>query len=316
MDLEQRLESLEARLQALEDRLGARTDPEKQGTVLGEIPVDVYANVLKGLANPMRLTLLARIQEKSRYNSELARMTGLAPAPLNFHLTTLKSSGLISQEAPRGKYVITALGLETLRNVAGLADRLNQYQTVELDRYCVKCGKARMKIDIYPTYFQGWCPACGGEHGKKWTSTGMNPYGEDWKHKDLDDFVDEGWRLEGELLSQAISEGRCINCGARINFQAEDHRITGTCPACGNYHCKSLNNATMEAILSLSRKYKKIGHKVEGPLKKHGTMCWKATITTPDGTLVQYLETRTGRLVEEINQIKQVNKINKIKKAS
>jgi DNA-binding transcriptional ArsR family regulator len=299
--MEERLNKLELAVQEILDRLeGKRGPPERIAPDLSKQPIDVYAKVLKGLSNPIRIALLSRIAEGGKYNNELAEITGLGPASLNFHLTELRSGGLISQETSRGKYVATELGLEVLSMMTRLT-KLSNYETVETDRFCWLCSKAQFKVDIYPTYFQGWCPSCGGEHGSKWTMTGFNRYGEDWRHHNLDDFLDEGWALAEELLKESIKEGKCNNCGARMEYVRDDYSIHGECPSCESYNHWSIHNVDSKALLIYWRKYKKIKHIVKGPIKRKGVDCWEASLETADGNhlITQFRELKTGRIIDE-----------------
>lgn len=263
--------------------------------------IGVYARALKGLANPTRLVVLFKIAEQGSYNSELSKLVGLAPGPLSFHLAVLRSGGLISQEFVRGRYVITDLGRDTLSLILNLTEQLTQYQTVELDRYCWRCSEKKMKVDIYSGFFRAWCPACGGDHGEKWCDSGVNPYGDDWRHKDLDDFLDEGFNLAAEILEQSISESKCLNCGSKVEWKRSQDQtmISSTCPVCGVHNGKGFNSPTPDVFLPLWRKYKKITVRHEGPLEKDRNRCWKITISTPNHEkIVQYRDTTTGSLIQ------------------
>ena len=282
---------------------------EKTNIDLNEQSVNVYARILRGLSNPIRIVMLLKVSKDGKYNNELAKITGLGSASLNYHLVELRSSGLISQETSRGKYVITGLGLEALSLMTNLGRRASYKDTIEIDRYCWLCNKATMKIDIYPTYFQCWCPACGGEHGKKWSMTGVNPYGEDWRLQNLDDFLDKGWKMIEELLKESIKDGKCHQCGAKINYLYEDRRVHGYCPGCGSHNCWSFNNVEFNIMLPIWRRYKNIKHLVKGPVERNGVNCWEVSVSTDDDqfSVTQYRKLKSGDVVDEVRSEKNHN---------
>ena len=247
---------------------------------------------------------------------EIREITGLSSAQLNFHLNTMVSSGLIARETVRGRYLITDLGRHALQLTSDLADSMKKYETVELDRYCPYCGEGKMMIDVYPTYFQGWCTECS-PNGSRWTETGVNQYGQEWKNKDLEEFVDEGWNLCSELMDEAIKDSRCGNCSAKMKFEAEEDAIRGLCYSCGSNNCRTIKYVTTDVMTPLWHKYKKISQKVEGPINHKGQKCWKTTLTTPQGhSITQYRKTHTGEIIDQIERKSKRNRSRKKSKAT
>jgi len=309
MNIEERLAKLEQTVAEMQKHLEGKREAEFVTPDFSKLSVSEYSNVLKGLAHPMRVTLLTKIAEGGKYHNELAEITGLGPAPLSFHLGGLRSAGLIAQETIRGKYIATEIGLSTLSFMARLAEKLSHFEVVELDRYCLMCGQAKMKVAMFSNKFQAWCPACG-EHEQgpphwKWTMTGFNPYGEDWRHHDIDDLVDEGWKSTFELLKESVKERKCTDCSSKMDYTVEDGRTFGRCPACGGFHDMTTKYGMDWAeFLPLWRKYKRIRQNVEGPIIREGIQCWKVTINTEDGQhkIIQYIRTKTGEVIETIRE--------------
>lgn len=301
MNIEERLNSLEEKIQEI---LWILKEKEKAKTLHKEITpskvsVRTYAEILKGLANPIRIMILNRLTEEGLYYTDIEKMTRLPPATLNFHLRMLKSSYLIYQDSSRGKYFITELGERLLELLEQLADTLYTYETVELDRYCFVCGKAKMKIDIYATHFRIWCPACGGEHGSKWSFDGINPFGEEWKRHSIDELLEKGWKETYKLFKEAIEAKRCVNCNAQIEYVFKEDRIEAECQACGQRFSMQINDLSMDRLLPLWKKYKRISQKTEGPVEKNGIPCWKITVFDQNGKVIatQFLEVGTGKEV-------------------
>jgi len=309
MNIEERLTRLEQTVAEMQKRMESEKETEFVAPDFSRLSASEYSNVLKGLAHPIRVTILSKIAEGGKYHSELAGITGLGPAPLSFHLSALRSAGLIAQESIRGKYVATEIGLSTLSFMARLAEKLSHFDVVGLDRYCPKCGQAKMKVAMFSNYFQAWCPACGEDEGGpphwKWTMTGFNPYGEDWRHHDIDDLVDEGWKSTFELLKESVKEGKCGECGSKMDYTVKDDKTIGTCPACGSYNCMTTNwGMDWHKFLPLWREYKKIRQNIEGPITRDGIQCWKLTISTEDGQhkIIQYIKTKTGEVIETVRE--------------
>lgn len=281
---------------------------EQQAIIQSKVAPNELANLLKGLSHPIRITLLTKIADGGKYHSELAEITRISPAPLNFHLNTLRAAGLISQETVRGKYVPTETGLLLLSTIARISESLTHFEVTELDRYCILCGEAKMKIAVYPYSFQAFCPSCGvreeGPPNWKWTMTGLNPYGEDWKHHDIEDFVDEGWKEEDTEIKQYLNDGKCPWCGSKVDYTITDDRTRGTCPACEGLIDRNVDWASDDVLLPFWKKYKKIKQKVEGPMERNGIPCWKITLSTLDQKhkAIQYRRTKTGEVLETLDE--------------
>ena len=75
------------------------------------------ARRFNALADPARLTILARLRVESRCVCELREELGLASNLLSYHLRILREAGLVSgaRHGRRVEYRIEADGLEALR---------------------------------------------------------------------------------------------------------------------------------------------------------------------------------------------------------
>jgi len=306
MNIEERVAELEKTVA----NLGKYMEREKRqvfGGDLGKVTPNELAKVLRGLAHPIRVTILTRIADGGKYHNELAEITGLTPGPLNFHLGTLRTAGLLYQETIRGKYVATDTGSLILSMLVQLSENVSHYEVAELDRYCLRCGKAKMKVAIFPHKFQAWCPACGeheeGPPSWKWTMTGFNPYGEDWKHHNIEDVVDEGWKESESFIRQSVKDRKCPNCGSKVEYTVKDDRTYGRCPPCEEYISMGTQWATTDTLLPFWRKHKKIKQEIEGPVNRDGMPCWKVTLSSEDkkNIVTQYLKTRTGEVLETVS---------------
>ncbi len=300
MNIEERLDRIEKQIREILTVLKEKKETKTPYKSISSSKVEVrtYAEILKGLANPIRIMILNKLaKEGELYYTEIQKITGLPPATLNFHLRTLKSSYLIYQDSSRGKYFITELGKKLLETLKQLANALYNYETVELDRYCFVCGKAKMKVDVYPTHFKVWCPVCGGEHGSKWSFDGINPFGEEWKRYGLEELIEKGLKETYKLIRESMDTKRCINCNAQIKYVFKEDRIEGKCQVCGQSFSMQINDLTLDRLLPLWKKYKKISQKTEGPVEKNGFSCWKITVFDQHGKIIatQFLEVGTGK---------------------
>ncbi len=256
--------------------------------------VKLYAQTLRGVSNPIRIAILNKLTENGSYYRELEKLTGMTSAPLSFHLKTLKSSGLIYQDAKRGKYLITELGLKLLGMIEQIAKALYEFETIELDRHCFLCGEAKMKIDVFPIHFRLWCPKCGGKHGAKWSFTLLNPFAEEWRSYGVEKLIEMGWKESFKLMKEAVRSGRCINCNAQIEYAFHDDRIEGKCPLCSQHYSMQINDLTPSRLFPLWKKHKRIWQKTEGPVEKKGIPCWKITVNDEKGRAIAVQHVKVG----------------------
>jgi len=302
MKIEERLTKLERRVDEIFSILEPQLTRQKSARLASHadtMEVKLYAQTLGALSNPIRLAILHRLAENGCYYNELERLTGMPPAPLSFHLKALKSSGLAYQDAERGKYLITELGLKLLELVRRLANTLYVYETKEIDRYCFLCSESKMKLDVSPVHFRIWCPKCGGDHGSKWSFTLLNPFGEEWRRHGIEKLIEKGWQETFQLMDEAVQSNRCINCNAQIKYIFHDDKIEGKCPLCSQHYSMRTNDLTPDRLFSLWKKHRKIQQKTEGPVEKDGVMCWKITAKDDKNKVIaeQYVKIGQGKEV-------------------
>lgn len=83
------------------------------------------AAILNSLSSPERLNILRFLRENGRYYTDIGEEVGVGPSSLKFHLEKLKEKGLVAQERPRGKYLITEKGKAAIRLTAYLGKTLS-----------------------------------------------------------------------------------------------------------------------------------------------------------------------------------------------
>jgi len=302
MSVEERILELEAEIKKLRIEINKIKDELKlRKKVELVFPYSIYANILKGLAHPIRVLLLKLISDNGRYFAELLELTRLSPATLNFHINALKVAGLVRQDVERGKYEITDLGRQFLDILMDLNVKLGEFETKELDLYCFKCGEARILADISPFYIRLWCPNCGGEHGSTWCLFLLNPFGEDWRHKNLDVLIKESIMYSYKQTGDSLKESRCINCGVKIKYKHYEDRIVGECKVCGFKISLDIHDISLDRLAEYWIRYRKIKEKLEGRVKRKGKECWKVSLLDSKGEvkLIQYIEVKTGKIIDE-----------------
>lgn len=77
-------------------------------------------NLLTPLANYSRLIILSSVSEGKKSFSELSKITNIKAGHLAFHLRKLVAAKLIAQEATKGDYIITQMGLELIKKLESL----------------------------------------------------------------------------------------------------------------------------------------------------------------------------------------------------
>jgi len=301
MKLEERIENVEQKVEEIL-RLLKNRGQVKSAKVTSDVDimsVKLFARTLEGISNPIRIAILCRLVENGAYFHELEKLTGLASAPLSFHLKSLKSAGLVYQDANRRKYVVSDLGIKLLEPVKQMAEALNKLETMDLNRYCFLCGKSKMKIDVFPTHFRIWCPKCGGAHGSKWSFDLINVFGAEWRRYGLEKLVESGWKETFNLMEKAIQSNRCINCNAQTKYVFHEDRIEGECLLCGQRFSMRINDLTPQRLFPLWKKHQRIHQKTEGPFEKDGVSCWKITVANEKNEIVavQYLKVGKGEEV-------------------
>lgn len=79
--------------------------------------------IFKAMADPHRRQILGELVRQSREAGELARMVGLAPNALSFHLRALKAADLVSVRR-EGRYLRYSLESASLLGWRSQVDRL------------------------------------------------------------------------------------------------------------------------------------------------------------------------------------------------
>ncbi len=84
----------------------------------GGLDAKKSASLLGALANEQRLRILRELSEGGKYAGELEEaVPDITPSTLSSHLKVLTGSGLVTQEATRGRYLITIPGRVALKMV-------------------------------------------------------------------------------------------------------------------------------------------------------------------------------------------------------
>ena len=88
--------------------------------------------ILSALTDKRRLQILKILEEGAAYQGELSEKTGIAGGTFKHHMDTLLSAKFVYQEATRGRYLITQLGIEGLK-LAELLFRRNKYESRKME---------------------------------------------------------------------------------------------------------------------------------------------------------------------------------------
>jgi DNA-binding transcriptional ArsR family regulator len=89
----------------------------------GKIVAAHQDEIFKAMADPHRRRILGELCQQSREAGELARMVGLAPNALSFHLRALKSADLVSVRR-EGRYLRYSLEADSLQSWRRQVDQL------------------------------------------------------------------------------------------------------------------------------------------------------------------------------------------------
>ncbi len=87
---------------------------ELTGETLEEF-VETASEILSSVSDKKRLLVLKILENGPEYQKELSAKTDLKGGSFKHHTDILQDAGLITQEAVRGRYIITQLGIETLK---------------------------------------------------------------------------------------------------------------------------------------------------------------------------------------------------------
>ncbi|MHA1302364.1 MAG: ArsR family transcriptional regulator [Candidatus Heimdallarchaeaceae archaeon] len=77
--------------------------------------LDDVSDLLSAIGDKNRLHILKLLELKPEYQKDLSEKTGLRGGTFKHHTDILAKAGLITQEAVRGRYLITQLGVEALK---------------------------------------------------------------------------------------------------------------------------------------------------------------------------------------------------------
>jgi len=109
------------------DPIGARLDrhiAETQAKPITQPEAERAAMLMSAMASEHRLRILNELLYGGRYASEIeAALKELSPSTISSHLKTLQETGLIVQEADRGRYLVTLPGRIALK----MATRLTRF---------------------------------------------------------------------------------------------------------------------------------------------------------------------------------------------
>jgi DNA-binding transcriptional ArsR family regulator len=109
------------------DPIGARLDrhmAKAQAKPITQPEAERAASLMSAMASEHRLRILNELLYGGRYASEIeAALKELSPSTISNHLKTLQESGLVVQEADRGRYLITLPGRIALK----MATRLTRF---------------------------------------------------------------------------------------------------------------------------------------------------------------------------------------------
>ena len=100
--------------------------------------------ILSALTDKRRLQILKILEEGAAYQGELSEKTGIAGGTFKHHMDTLLSAKFVHQEATRGRYLITQLGIEGLK-LAELLFRRNKYESRKMEE---EEDEIEVKVDI------------------------------------------------------------------------------------------------------------------------------------------------------------------------
>lgn len=129
---EHRLKKHERTLRAKEDKLRrykARFQPLREDEL--EEFLDLAPNLAGSLADSRRLSILKELESGPQYTPELADKLKFKGGALKNHLDNLVETKFIQQEAVRGRYLITQLGMEGLKLVEMLFRRYKYSEKME-----------------------------------------------------------------------------------------------------------------------------------------------------------------------------------------
>lgn len=120
-DIRMRLDRLYKRIDSLDGAGIIKTEfVNDMVSAIERMSEEKAADLIRPLAHAERVRILKKLRVNGKYFTELMEKTGLSQSPLTFHLSILEKAGYVSQEFSRGRYLITALGVEALRFVAHL----------------------------------------------------------------------------------------------------------------------------------------------------------------------------------------------------
>ena len=109
------------------DPIGARLDrhiAKTQAKPITQPEAERAAMLMSAMASEHRLRILNELLYGGRYASEIeAALKELSPSTISSHLKTLQETGLIVQEADRGRYLVTLPGRIALK----MATRLTRF---------------------------------------------------------------------------------------------------------------------------------------------------------------------------------------------
>ncbi len=97
--------------------------------------LDVAPSLAGSLADARRLMILKELETKPHYSPELADKLSFKGGALKNHLDNLIHANFISQEAVRGRYLITQLGMEALKLVEMLFRRHQYDEKIKSGEY-------------------------------------------------------------------------------------------------------------------------------------------------------------------------------------
>lgn len=208
-------------------------DPGPDRVCLRKVQPDRSVNVLRSLSNPIRMRLLYGLAQGASL-SELEVMLGLTKAELGFHLRTLQVYGLVK---PSRLAELTTQGIWLVSFLEEVSEKLTTGEDIETSFTCWSCGKERVQATVYPDHFKLWCPACGGERGRKQILvTGQNQAGSSWQELDLTTLVSEGIREDIDVMLSMFEKVVCRECGAGLNIKEKENRVKAECPYCGEHY--------------------------------------------------------------------------------
>jgi DNA-binding transcriptional ArsR family regulator len=80
-----------------------------------EVREEEICDLLAPLSHVIRLKILKNLGKGGKNYAQLERQIGVKSGHLQFHLNNLVQAGYVTQEKPKGKYLITMKGLKALR---------------------------------------------------------------------------------------------------------------------------------------------------------------------------------------------------------